>query len=99
VLFFIVMQQDETPIANVPASEAFFFKMLTCASSSAIRRWLSSPSSNPEATGQYDPQLGHRTAGMGLLDENSTAVLAAVIVVVIGRNEAWNEESRERNRC
>jgi hypothetical protein len=66
---------------SAPASVAFFFRMFTCASSSAIRRWLASPSSSPDATGQYDPQLGHRTAGMGLLDENSTAVLAAVMAV------------------
>ena len=68
---------------SAPASVAFFFRMFTCASSSAIRRWLASPSSSPEATGQYDPQLEHRIAGMGFPDENSTAVLAAVIVVAM----------------
>jgi hypothetical protein len=58
-----------------------------------MRRCFASPRSNPEATGQYKPQFEQRTAGTGLLDEYSTAVLAAVIVAIEERmmHEGGNE--------
>lgn len=40
-----------------------------------MRRSSALPRSSPEATGQYEPQLLHNTAGMGLFADSSIAML------------------------
>jgi hypothetical protein len=67
----------------VPASAAFRFRSMTCASNSAIRLSFSLTDSRPAATGQYVPQLEQRIVGMGLLATESGGGVGDEVGIIV----------------